>query len=87
MQAVETFDGSTIVDPVVVSGAFWSRLQSNIISVIIGQFLAAIAFSVLSYVFSTQLSKIGDYLSQNVFNESVVKNNVDVVANTIKERS
>mmetsp|Transcript_22473 Transcript_22473/g.34279 ORF Transcript_22473/g.34279 Transcript_22473/m.34279 type:complete len:294 (+) Transcript_22473:160-1041(+) len=87
MQAVETFDGSTIVDPVVVSNVFWSRLQTNIISVIIGQVLAAIAFSGLTYIFSSQISKAGNYISENMFNEAAVSKNVDVIANSIKEKS
>ena len=87
MQAVEIFDGSTITDPVVVSDIFWSSLKTNILSVIIGQALASIVFVILTYLLSTQLSNIGDYVSKNVFKESVVKKSVDDIAQAIKERS
>uniref|UniRef100_A0A7S2XSI7 Uncharacterized protein n=1 Tax=Attheya septentrionalis TaxID=420275 RepID=A0A7S2XSI7_9STRA len=53
--AVETFDGSTIVDPVVVSNVFWAGLKGKIISVIIGQLLAALAFAALASVVANQL--------------------------------
>lgn len=69
LQAVETFDGSTITDPVVVSSVFWSSLTTKIVSVIIGQILATIAFSALTYVVSSQVKSLGDIVSKNVFKE------------------
>ena len=39
---VAVFDGSSIVDPVVVSNSFWSGLQRQFLSVILGQFIATI---------------------------------------------
>lgn len=54
---IETFDGS-LVDPVVVSGAFWVGLQSKIISLIIGQFLAAGTFAVVSSFISANAMKM-----------------------------
>lgn len=81
--AVETFDGSTIADPVVVSSVFWSSLQTKIISVIIGQILATIVFAGLSFVVSTQLTNIGDYLSKNLFRESTVNNSVDTLKKNV----
>jgi uncharacterized protein involved in cysteine biosynthesis len=53
--AVETFDGSTIVNPVVVSNVFWAGLKGKILSVIIGQLLAALAFAALASVVANQL--------------------------------
>ena len=85
--AVETFDGSTIADPIVVSSVFWSSLSSKIISVILGQVLASIVFAALSYLVSTQFTKIGDYVSTNIFNEDVVKKNVDQIKDSVKTRS
>ena len=69
LQAVETFDGSTIADPVVVSSVFWSSITTKIISVIIGQILATIVFSILTYAVSSQLKSLGDIVSKNVFKE------------------
>lgn len=68
--AVETFDGSTIIDPVVVSNAFWDGLASRMISLLIGQFLAFVAFSVIVAVASSQVSKAADFVS-NTFGQSV----------------
>uniref|UniRef100_A0A7S4JJ10 H(+)-exporting diphosphatase n=1 Tax=Odontella aurita TaxID=265563 RepID=A0A7S4JJ10_9STRA len=69
LSSVETFDGST-VDPVVVSNVFWGALQGKIISVIIGQFLAAAVFAVLSSMAASQLAKIGEYVKDNIFKQS-----------------
>ena len=60
LTAVDTFDGSQIVDPVVVSNAFWGGLKGKIISVIIGQLLATIAFTALTSAVASQLPKIGE---------------------------
>ena len=98
LSIVETFDGSTITDPVVISGVFWSSLKTKILSVIIGQFLASIVFGVLAYVLSSQFSKIGDYISNNVFKENsstrtrtgnrdAVQNNVQEFAQNVKQKS
>ena len=64
---VEYFDGSTIIDPVVVSNVFWSKLQANFISVIVGQFFAAIAFSFLLSTTASQISKLLSYVSNQLF--------------------
>lgn len=87
--AVETFDGSTIADPVVVSSVFWSSLQTKIVSVIIGQVLASIVFAGLTFVVSTQMSNIGDYIDKKVFKErqnveNSVKENVGKVVENVK---
>jgi hypothetical protein len=70
------FDGSTIVDPVVVSSSFWRGLQSQIISALLGQFLAAIIFSVVASFFASQLSNLKD----NIVSQFTQKqgSNVDV---------
>ena len=70
ISVVEYFDGSTIVDPVVVSNVFWSRLQANLISVIIGQFLAAIVFSFLLSTATSQITKLLSYVSEQLFTTS-----------------
>ncbi len=85
-QAVETFDGSTIADPVVVSSVFWRSLSTKIISVIIGQVLASIVFGVLAYVLSSQLSKFGDYVSTKVFQQEESNKNRNVQEFRERER-
>jgi len=85
--AVEVFDGSTIADPVVVSGVFWSSLKTKIFSVIIGQFLATAAFGILAYLLSSQLSNLSDYLSKNLFQQKVINNNFEEFTQTIKDKS
>jgi len=67
---VEVFDGSQIVDPVVVSGAFWGSLQTKIVSLVIGQILAAAVFSILLTVFATQMSKLATFVSGQIFKDS-----------------
>lgn len=68
--SVDVFDGSTIVDPVVVSGAFWGSLQRQIISVILGQFLAAVVFTILASFFATQLSSVREFVVSKIFPEN-----------------
>lgn len=69
LTAVETFDGSTIVDPVVVSGAFWTSLKAKLLSVVIGQILATIVFVGLSSVVASQLPKLGEAIGNTLFKE------------------
>jgi len=57
---VEIFDGSSIVDPVVVSNSFWSNLQTQLLSLILGQFIATVVFAVAAYFLAPQLSKLRD---------------------------
>ncbi|KAG7342880.1 hypothetical protein IV203_020824 [Nitzschia inconspicua] len=60
--SVDVFDGSSIVDPVVVSGSFWSSLQRQVLSVILGQLLAAIVFTIVASFFASQLSGLRDFV-------------------------
>jgi hypothetical protein len=64
--AVDVFDGSGI-DPVVVSNVFWTKLQANFISLIVGQFLAALVFAFVTSVAASQLSKLGSFVTDNIF--------------------
>ena len=70
LTAVDVFDGSSIVDPVVVSDVFWTSLKAKIIAVIIGQALAGIAFAVFSSFVASQISQMGDFVSKQVFKSS-----------------
>ena len=75
--SIETFDGSTITDPIIVSNIFWKSLQTKILSVIIGQILATIVFGIMTLVISTQLSNIGNYVAKNVFKDDDYDNERD----------
>jgi len=86
-QAVEVFDGSTIIDPIVVSGVFWSSMKAKILSVIIGQFLATLVFGILAYLLSSQLGNLSDYVSKNVFQDANTRKNFDDFAQSIKNKS
>ena len=71
--AVEVFDGSTIVDPVVVSDVFWSSLKSKVVAVIIGQFLATIAFGIFSSFLASQIGQIGDFVTSTILKDGTSK--------------
>jgi hypothetical protein len=60
--SVEMFDGSSIVDPVVVSGSFWSSLQRQLLSVILGQVVAAVVFTALASFFAAQLTSLREWV-------------------------
>ena len=88
LQAIDTFDGSTIADhPVVVSGVFWSSLKTKILSVILGQFLASLVFGILAYFLSSQLNKLGDYFSKNVFRDDNDNDNLKNVEGSTRTRT
>ena len=72
MMAVEFFDGSTIVDPVVVSDVFWTSLKGKVIAVLIGQVLATIAFGLLTWFLSRQVSQLGDFVSKTIFKDNSI---------------
>jgi len=65
--AVEVFDGSTIVDPVVVSDVFWTSLQTKMVTFVLGQVLAAAVFSILLAVFSSQVGKVTGFVTEKFF--------------------
>eukprot|EP00536_Pseudo-nitzschia_multiseries_P006366 jgi/Psemu1/296223/fgenesh1_pm.134_\ len=62
LSAVEVFDGSSIVDPVVVSSNFWSSLQRQILGVILGQFIATVVFAILVALLGPQLIGFRDMI-------------------------
>ena len=68
---VAVFDGSTIVDPVVVSNSFWSGLQRQFLSVILGQFIATVVFGIAASFFSSQLSTLRDAVLSKFTDSSV----------------
>lgn len=84
LNAVEVFDGST-VDPVVVSNVYWAGLKGNILSVIIAQILAAGAFVVLAYVASSQLERLGEFVSSKIpLDEGTKRDVVELTQSTLE---
>jgi len=71
---VSVFDGSSIVDPVVVSGSFWSTLQRQFLSVILGQFIATVVFAVVASFLAPQLSALRDTVLSKLTNNDAVNN-------------
>jgi hypothetical protein len=68
LTAMEVFDGSTIVDPVVVSDVFWTSLKGKVIAVVIGQFLATLAFGALAWLVTSQISRVGAEFTNSLSN-------------------
>jgi hypothetical protein len=62
---IETFDGSQI-DPIVVSGVFWSSLKAKLVAFIIGQLLATLVFSILITIAASQLGKVGEWVTTTI---------------------
>ena len=60
---VPIFDGSSITDPIVVSSLFWKVLKGKIISILIGQLLTMIAFTLIVVLLPSQFEKLGTFLS------------------------
>ena len=83
MTGVEVFDGSTIVDPIVVSGVFWANLKGKLLSVVIGQFLATVVFGLLASLAASQLPKLGQLVSETIFKEDNVKQVVSSVRSRV----
>ena len=78
LAAVEVFDGSDIVDPVVVSNVFWSSLQARIASFVMGQIFAVVAFSILLAVLASGSGKITAFLSDTIFAADKSSNRIDI---------
>lgn len=77
--SVDIFDGSSIVDPVVVSGSFWSSLQRQLISVILGQVFAAVVFTVLASFFAAQLSSLREFFVSKFLSDDKSTNNKEFI--------
>lgn len=66
ISAVDTFDGSTIVDTKIVSNAFWTRLQSNLLSVLLGQFFAVIVGGIaLNFISTNAIQSFEKFSKKN----------------------
>jgi hypothetical protein len=70
LSEIEVFDGSQLIDTVVISNVFWTTLKAKALSVIIGQFIAIIVFGILSSVAATQIQRLTTSLTKNVFESS-----------------
>jgi len=71
LTAVEVFDGSTIVDPVVVSGVFWASLKGKLLAFFFGQILATAAFGIISSLIASQLYQAGNFVTKSFFSSSM----------------
>lgn len=80
LSAVEFFDGSQIVDPVIVSEVFWTKLQSNFLSFIIGQFLAATVFAGFLSLASSQVGSIVEAIKGTLSPKSSSKSSLNIPA-------
>jgi hypothetical protein len=70
LMAVDFFDGSEVIDPVVVSSLFWTSLKANILSLFIAQVLAVVVFAIISSVAAKQIGSLTDYLSKKFLGDS-----------------
>ena len=64
--AIEVFDGSEVVSPVVVSNVFWAGLKGKIIVMLIAQLLAAVLFALLASFLASRVSNIEAFLSKSL---------------------
>jgi hypothetical protein len=71
LTAVDVFDGSGIVDPVVVSSVFWTSLKAKLFSLFIGQILAVIVFAIISSLAAKQIGTLTDFLSKKFLGGNV----------------
>jgi hypothetical protein len=69
LDAVEVFDGSSIVDPVVVSNLFWASLKAKLLSVLLGQLLAALICGAIVAFGAAQFAKVNDIISVKLFQD------------------
>ena len=67
LTAFSIFPGSSVVDPVVVSNAFWDGITRQFVSLIIGNILAVIGFSFLTTYASDQMTSLSTFVSEKVF--------------------
>ena len=68
---VETFDGSSIVNPVVVSTIYWTNVKSKLFLLLLGQFVAGFALAVAT---PTILPKLADR-TRVMIGDNVLKSN------------
>jgi len=67
--SVETFDGS-LVDPVVVSTAFWTALKGKFVALVIGQLLATIVFTGVTSFFGATIFKAINSIGNSIGQET-----------------
>ena len=79
--ALDVFDGSG-VDPIVVSNVFWASFKAKLLSVIIGQLFATIVFGVVASFAASQLSTIGQFVTETIFKEQNDVKQVNTISTT-----
>jgi hypothetical protein len=70
LTSVEFFDGSSVVDPVVVSGAFWTSLTTKLFSLVLGQLAATLIFGLVLFLGASQLRKFTESLSSKLLQDT-----------------
>jgi hypothetical protein len=70
LTSVEFFDGSSVVDPVVVSGAFWTSLTTKLVSLVLGQLAATVIFGLVLFLGASQLGKFTESLSSKFLQDT-----------------
>ena len=70
LTALDVFDGSRIIDPVVVSSVFWTSLKAKLFSLFIGQILAVFVFAIISSFLATQIGTLTDFLSKKLLGDN-----------------
>ncbi|GKY97489.1 hypothetical protein MPSEU_000707200 [Mayamaea pseudoterrestris] len=81
---IEYFDGSQLVDTVVVSNVFWSSLLTKLVSLVVGQVVATIVFGIIATLAARQIGNIGSFISDKVFKrEKTFRKMPDLVTDRI----
>jgi hypothetical protein len=73
LTALDVFDGSEIINPVIVSSFFWTSLKAKLFSLFIGQILAVIVFAIISSLAAKQIGTLTDFLSSKLLRDNVPK--------------
>lgn len=92
--AVEVFDGSTIIIPIVEFNLFWYDLQNKLIALLVAQDIAIIIFGIIATCTSSFMIKLliskdtnntnNDFIwnvNKNVDNEMTNNNGIDTINN------
>jgi hypothetical protein len=70
LTSVEFFDGSSVVDPVVVSGAFWTSLKAKLFALVLGEVAATLIFGLIICLGASQLGKFTEGLSRKILQDT-----------------
>jgi len=65
--AIPFFSGKEVVDPVVVSNAYWDGITRQFTSLMIGNVLAILSFGIMTQIASAKIKDLGDLVSTQLF--------------------